>query len=212
MASNPQLLPLLDPPPLSGDAPVSYTPLKGPVNMARKKPELVEIAQAFGWNGNVTSTTKKELLAIIMANLNNVENSDMLQGNPRFQGLISYRTTAGPARISKASGKNSSDKVMEDREAAEAVLDKPPTGAHRKLQDLNIAAHPPAQFKPLNTPKKINTNLQFNEYASDAKSVASSDLTSPESFQDRQGTQSPSKVIPEETLGALTVASESWML
>ncbi|KAF9062250.1 hypothetical protein BDP27DRAFT_1483597 [Rhodocollybia butyracea] len=200
MASNPQLLPLLDPPPLSGDAPVSYTPLKGPVNMAQKKPELVEIAQAFGWNGNVTSTTKKELLAIIMANLNNVENSDMLQGNP------------GPARISKASGKNSSDKVMEDREAAEAVLDKPPTGAHRKLQDLNIAAHPPAQFKPLNTPKKINTNLQFNEYASDAKSVASSDLTSPESFQDRQGTQSPSKVIPEETLGALTVASESWML
>ncbi|KAJ3816664.1 hypothetical protein F5880DRAFT_1619076 [Lentinula raphanica] len=112
--------------------------LKGPVRDSRRKSELLEIARAFGWTGN-ESATKKQLIVIINKYINDPLNADRLQ-TPQFQGLIQYRASSVTARTTKASGKKSSDKVEEDRKAGEKSLGIPATGAHKTLQELELAS------------------------------------------------------------------------
>ncbi|KAJ3963748.1 hypothetical protein EV361DRAFT_142682 [Lentinula raphanica] len=149
--------------------------LKGPVRDSRRKSELLEIARAFGWTGN-ESATKKQLVVIINKYINDPLNADRLQ-TPQFQGLIQYRASSVTARTTKASGKNSSDKVEEDRKAEETSSGIPATGAHKRLQELELAVHPPPQFQPLNV-HSATVNARINSSNSMHDDDASSELSS----------------------------------
>ncbi|KAJ3757686.1 hypothetical protein EV360DRAFT_83774 [Lentinula raphanica] len=171
--------------------------LKGPVRDSRRKSELLEIARAFGWTGN-ESATKKQLVVIINKYINDPLNADRLQ-TPQFQGLIQYRASSVTARTTKASGKNSSDKVEEDRKAEETKLE--------------LAVHPPPQFQPLNV-HSATANARINSSNSMHDDDASSELSSLEddpirhsgsTSVDAQSVVSPS--TPQKSRGASAVVS-----
>ncbi|KAH9921611.1 uncharacterized protein B0H18DRAFT_541674 [Fomitopsis serialis] len=140
------------------------TTLKGPVDMSRRKAELMDIASGLGLS---TVGNKKTLIQQITEYLGN---HDDLCLDPKFQGLFAYRPdtkiASGGRSQTKQGSKTSADKVNEDDTAAQASQEKTATGsvpykyvtyesAHRlvragkTLQSLQISTDPPPRFTRL---------------------------------------------------------------
>ncbi|KAJ7432739.1 hypothetical protein FB451DRAFT_1420346 [Mycena latifolia] len=120
-------------------------PLTGPVNKARKKSDLVEIAGALGLD---TTGIVDVLLARITTHL--AANTETLSALPRFAGLYSFKTAR---KAPKKPVKTSADKAAEDD--SEKAKSSTLTASDRKLKDLNITTDPPASFTPLSLNKTL---------------------------------------------------------
>ncbi|KAH9932373.1 uncharacterized protein B0H18DRAFT_1102492 [Fomitopsis serialis] len=123
------------------------TTLKGPVDMSRRKAELMDIASGLGLS---TVGNKKTLIQQITEYLGN---HDDLCLDPKFQGLFAYRPdtkiASGGRSQTKQGSKTSADKVTEDDTAAQASQEKTATGAGKTLQSLQISTDPPPRFTRL---------------------------------------------------------------
>ncbi|KAM5531968.1 hypothetical protein V8D89_014368 [Ganoderma adspersum] len=117
--------------------------LWGPVNMDRKRTELVEIATALG----IKFDKKANKTTLVQLTKDHIDAHPGLAKEKRFQGLFAYRPDKQAA---KPAPKSSADRDAED--AVEASKDgKPETGALKTLLDRSIPRDPPPRIAQLNT-------------------------------------------------------------
>lgn len=102
--------------------------VRGPIDMSRRKDDLIAIAIALHGIQIDSKDTKPVLIAKIKKFLEVPENQKTVNEDPHLQLLTTYRATVPQSMSgSKESGKTSADKAAEDADA-DAKTPAAPTG------------------------------------------------------------------------------------
>ncbi|KAL7277985.1 hypothetical protein ACG7TL_007938 [Trametes sanguinea] len=143
------------------------TVLEGPINRARKKADLLAIANALGIDLG-SKATVNGLVASISGHL---RDHPELSTEPRFQRLYAYRSTALPSTaseghaVAKGVGKTSADRAREDAMEDAKKVPAQATGAHKTLLNLKVTHDPPPSRRRLGTAPSTNVDADRGDHS-----------------------------------------------